>query len=164
MIWLLPQDSYNLYPYLQRPGNFISMDFVEGLPTSKGKTMIMVVVDRLTKYSHFLALSHLFQHCPWLMSIWPKFICCIASLHLSFLIGTKNFEQFLAGVIQAAWNQIAHSNDGIIPPTTHPFKPLRMKHSMAKALHFIYPIWQAFRTKKLPGYSFSFTSRELKIG
>ena len=36
----------------------ISMDFIDGLPKFGGKTMILVVVDRLSKYSHFYALSH----------------------------------------------------------------------------------------------------------
>ena len=34
------------------------MEFVEGLPKSHLKSMVFVVVDRLTKYTHFMALSH----------------------------------------------------------------------------------------------------------
>ncbi|GKV13501.1 hypothetical protein SLEP1_g24501 [Rubroshorea leprosula] len=36
----------------------VSMDFITGLPKSYGKDAIFVVVDRLTKYAHFIALQH----------------------------------------------------------------------------------------------------------
>jgi hypothetical protein len=36
----------------------ISMDFIIGLPKSGNKSIIMVVVDRLSKYSHLCALQH----------------------------------------------------------------------------------------------------------
>jgi hypothetical protein len=37
------------------------MDFITRLPKSEGKSVIMVIVDRLTKYAHFCALSHPFK-------------------------------------------------------------------------------------------------------
>ena len=36
----------------------VSMDFIGGLPKSGGMDTILVVVDRLTKYAHFIALAH----------------------------------------------------------------------------------------------------------
>ena len=37
------------------------MDFITGLPKAEGNCVIMVVVDRVTKYAHFCALSHPFK-------------------------------------------------------------------------------------------------------
>ena len=34
------------------------MDFIDGLPSSAGKTTIFVVVDRLSKNAHFISISH----------------------------------------------------------------------------------------------------------
>jgi hypothetical protein len=34
------------------------MDFIEGLSKSEGKDTILVVVAKLTKYPHFIALCH----------------------------------------------------------------------------------------------------------
>jgi hypothetical protein len=55
----------------------ISMDFIEGLPSSNGYSVIMVVVDRLTKYAHFVALKHPFSAA----TVAKAFITNVVRLH-----------------------------------------------------------------------------------
>lgn len=47
-------------PIPQRPWAVISLDFIEGLPKSGGYNAILVVVDKFSKYAHFLPLTHPF--------------------------------------------------------------------------------------------------------
>ena len=55
----------------------ISMDFIEGLPNSQGKDVIMVIVDRFTKYAHFIPLSHPYS----VLSVAQAFVDNIIKLH-----------------------------------------------------------------------------------
>ena len=52
----------------------ISMYFITGLPRFEEKSVIMVVVDRLTKYAHFCALSHPFKPPPNVELEWIKVV------------------------------------------------------------------------------------------
>lgn len=36
----------------------VCLDFIEGLPKTKNKDMILVIVDRLSKYAYFISLQH----------------------------------------------------------------------------------------------------------
>ena len=55
----------------------VSMDFIEGLSPSNGHTVIMVIVDRLTKYAHFVALRHPYTA----VTIAKSFIANVVHLH-----------------------------------------------------------------------------------
>jgi hypothetical protein len=43
------------------------MDFIEALPKSEGLDTIMVVVDKLTKYAHFIGDSEIKPLCNYLL-------------------------------------------------------------------------------------------------
>lgn len=55
----------------------IAMDFIDGLPKSEGNTFIFVVVDRLSKYAHFIPLKHPYTA----LSVAGVFIREIVRLH-----------------------------------------------------------------------------------
>lgn len=55
----------------------VSMNFIKGLPKSGGKDVILVVVDRRTKFAHFMPWSHPFTA----INVAAKFFKHIHTLH-----------------------------------------------------------------------------------
>lgn len=44
-------------PVPKQAWQHISMDFIEGLPKSEGCNVLYVVIDRFTKFAHFIPLT-----------------------------------------------------------------------------------------------------------
>jgi len=57
---LKPPGLLEPLPVPTTPWSVVCLDFVEGLPLSNRKDIIMVVVDKFSKYGHFVALAHPF--------------------------------------------------------------------------------------------------------
>lgn len=53
------------------------MDFVVGLPNSRGYSVIFVIVDRLSKYGHFVPLRENFSS----TSVAEAFVAHVVKLH-----------------------------------------------------------------------------------
>jgi hypothetical protein len=72
------------YPSLLQPLDIpqhlwmdILIDFIEALPVSNGFSVILVIVDIFTKYSHFIAIKHPYSAA----SVAQKFLDNIVKLH-----------------------------------------------------------------------------------
>ncbi|XP_075633404.1 uncharacterized protein LOC142605861 [Castanea sativa] len=67
-----------------KPWLDISMNFVEGLPRSQQKSVVFVVVDKFTKYVHFIPLAH------------PYIAAKVAHLFMHFIeVVNKSLEHYL---------------------------------------------------------------------
>jgi hypothetical protein len=76
----------------------VSMDFIEGLPPSNGYTVIMVIVDCLTKYAYFAALKHPFTAA----TVAKVFIANVVRLHgIPTSVITDRDRVFLSSFWQA---------------------------------------------------------------
>ena len=56
------------------PWEDLTMDFVEGLLSLEGFDTIMVVVDRFTKFAHFIPLSHPFHATQVARAFWDNVV------------------------------------------------------------------------------------------
>jgi hypothetical protein len=89
----------------------ITMDFVDGLPQSRSANCIMVVVDKFTKYSHFIPLKHPYTA----QSVAKQFLNQVYKLSDRNSVFTSNFwkELFcLANVQLRLSSAYHHQSDG----------------------------------------------------
>ena len=87
------------------------MDFITGLPKSKGKSVIMAVVDRHTNYAQFCALSHPFKE----NTIATTFMDTIQNLHgnSKIIVSDKDpifTRNFWTKLLSCLGTQLAHSS------------------------------------------------------
>jgi transposase InsO family protein len=81
----------------------ISMDFVDGLPQSGSVNCIMVIVDRFTKYNHFLSLRH-----PYIAySVAKLFLNQVYKLHGLPLSIVTNRDQIFTSNLWSALFELA---------------------------------------------------------
>jgi len=95
----------------------IAMDFVEGLPKVNGKNIILTVVDRFSKYAHFILLGHpytassvacaFFTDIVWLHGMPESIISDRDS-------GSRVHQPRLAGPVQDGGHQAPHEHR--VPP------------------------------------------------
>jgi hypothetical protein len=71
-------------PIPEQAWQVVSLDFISGLPTSHHYNCIMVVVDKFSKYAHFLALAHPFSALS-VAKLYLKEVYCLHGLPSSII-------------------------------------------------------------------------------
>ena len=87
------------------------MDFITSLPKPEGRSVIMVVVDRRTKYAHFCAVSHPFKA----STVATTFMETIQILHANLKIIVSDRDPIFNGnfwtkLFYCLGTQLAHSS------------------------------------------------------
>jgi hypothetical protein len=133
-----------------------SMDFIIGLPKSEGKSVIMVIVDRLTKYAHFCALSHPFKA----STVATAFMETVQKLHGSPKIIVSDRDpiftrHFWTELFSCLCTQLAHSSS-YHPQSDGPYKVLQKIGTMAYKLELpassrVHPVFHVSCLKKVIG-------------
>lgn len=91
-------------PIPDKPWEIISLDFVEGLPKSNRYDTILVIVDKFTKYGHFIPLAHPYTA----LSVAQLFVDHIYKLHgLPKIIISDRDKVFTS----ALWQQLFKLTD-----------------------------------------------------
>ena len=62
----------------------MSLDFIESLPKSMGYKVILVVMDKLTKYAQFVPISHLYNAAK-IASLYMQYVFKLHGMPISII-------------------------------------------------------------------------------